>query len=258
LLELEPSSIYPCRRTFKAVISAYKNSKGDKYKKVAHIAAMNMLRCLEDLNEKNYMDDRPDTDVLNNVINCWLISDVDDAPFQIDALVERIEQLRKAGLFHIQSNLYMYRMTFAAWNTSAVRGRDSTLMHEAQKRAERHLREMVKLVKCSSDCHRNSRNDNLRYSLSSNHFDAILSLYSQCSKDAIGELPEKADDIFALMQNCYRSGMPWVKPMFDTYRHLFKIWSKSENSDRGHRCEELLLLMKKIPQEKSNQLSPVP
>lgn len=252
------NDIYPCRRTFKSVINAYKNSKGDKYKKVAHIAAMNMLRCLEDLNEKFYMDVRPDTDVLNDVINCWLISDVDDAPFQIDALVERMEQLRKAGQFHLQPNLYTYRMAFAAWNTSAVRGRDSSFMHEAPKRAERHLREMVKLVKRASDRHRNSRNDNLRYSLSSNHFDAVLSLYSQCSKDASGELAEKADDILALMQNCYRSGMPWVKPTFDTYRHLFEIWSKSEHPDRGRRCEELLLLMENMPQEKSNQLSPVP
>lgn len=230
--------IYPCRYTFKSVIKAYKNSKGDKYKKVAHITAMNMLRIMEDLDEQFYMDVRPDTDVLNDVISCWLSSGEKDAPIQIDALVERMKQLSEAGDFHIQPTALTYKMAIEAWTSTAV------VDKEAPTRAEHHLRQMVKLAQ------ENAMN-NKNVILSSSDFDTVLSLYSKYQSTE--ESTQKAMDILTLMQDCCTSGMPWVKPTFHTYKYLLEIWSQSKDPQRGRRCEEFLCLMENMPQVESTR-----
>jgi pentatricopeptide repeat protein len=269
------STLHPNRKSFKAVIDAYTNSKGDKYKKVAHIAAMNMLRCLEDLHEKCFPDVRPNTFVLNDVIHCLLLADVDDAPMQIDALIAQMEQLvlQDSSARYIQPNTHTYTMALSAWTRYSQR-LDQRNTHrnvipplEASQRAEHHLRQLVQLVLHDSTQSNSSRknskntatqNEKSTNLLSANQFNTVLSLYRLCCSKNSGSsgnnnpdifIPQKADEILALMQQCSMPGMPMTEQTLQTYNYIFDIWAHSQHPDRGRRCEELLLRIEQMMQQ---------
>lgn len=257
------STLHPNRQSFKAVIDAYRNSKGDKYKKVAHIAAMNMLRCLEDLHEKYYPYVRPNTFVLNDVIYCWLLADVDDAPIQIDALIAQMEQLvlQDSGAQYVQPDAHTYKMALSAWTRYSQR-LDQRNIHrnvipplEASQRAEHHLRQLVQLALHDSTNSNSTKTSTAANLLSENQFNTILSLYRLCCGKNSGSsgnnsldlvIPQKADEILLLMQQCSMPGMPTMKPTLQTYTYIFDIWALSQHPDRGRRCEELLLQIEQI------------